>query len=357
VKERSDGLGAIELAQMWVPDLILSDIQMPNLDGYQMLERLRGDSQTATVPVILMTGRADFEGMRHGMSLGADDYLPKPFSLSEMLEALEAQLQKRQIRKREAEQKLHSFTSHIALVLPHELLTPLNGILGFATLLRTDEGVLTRTEVQEFTQSLLDSAQRLHRLIQNFMIFAQIEILSNDTARSSNIRSQVTQAPARLIRKVAMAEAAKYQREMDLVLELSELPVAFTSDYLSKCVEELVGNAFQFSPTGTRVEVRFNEGAAGPTLSITNEGPGMSPAQVAQIESRAQFTDRIRGTEGAGLGLSIARGLVELHGARLRVSSLPGRTTMLTLVFQRASPPSVIPPVAEPKLTQNAVMA
>ena len=335
VKERSDGLSAVEVAQMWGPDLILSDIHMPGLDGYEMLEQLRGDSKTATVPVVLMTGRADFEGLRHGMSLGADDYLPKPFTLAEMLAALETQLRKRQLRQREAEQKLHSFTSHIALVLPHELLTPLKGILGFATLLRTDEGTLTRTEVQEFTQNLLDSAQRLHRLIQNFMIFAQIEILANDPQRSEKMRAQVTKMPARAIRTAAQAEAAKFQREKDLVLEVTDSPVAFTQDYVAKCVEELVCNAFQFSPRDTRVEVRFQDQPAGPTLTVTNLGNGMTSAQLAQIESRSQFTDRIRGAEGAGLGLAITRGLAELHGARLRVQSLPGRSTTATIVFQR----------------------
>lgn len=335
VKERSDGLSAVEVAHAWGPDLILSDIHMPGLDGYEMLEQLRGDSKTATVPVVLMTGRADFEGLRHGMSLGADDYLPKPFTLAEMLAALETQLRKRQLRQREAEQKLHSFTSHIALVLPHELLTPLNGILGFATLLRTDEGALTRAEVQEFTQSLLDSAHRLHRLIQNFMIFAQIEILANDPVRSQNMRTQVTKMPVRTIRMTAQTEAAKFQREKDLVLDLSEAPVAFTQDYVAKCVEELVCNAFQFSPKDTRVEVKFSDQPAGPTLSVTNLGNGMSPSQLAQVESRSQFTDRMRGAEGAGLGLAITRGLAELHGARLRLQSLAGRSTTATIVFQR----------------------
>ena len=340
VREQNDGLGAVEAARNWIPDLILSDVHMPNLGGYDLLEQLRKDARTGTIPVILMTGRADFEGMREGMSLGADDYLPKPFDLAVMLQAIEVQLRKRQLRQREAEQKLHSFTSHIAMVLPHELLTPLNGILGFATLLRTDEGTLTRAEVQEFTQNLLDSAHRLHRMIQNFMIFAQIEILANDAVRSADMRAQSTSNPGRLIRSAAQAEAAKYRREKDLALELREIPVAFTRDYVAKCVEELVGNAFKFSPADSRVEVKFGDQAAGPTLTITNRGPGMTNAQIAQVEARSQFTDRLRGAEGAGLGLAIARGLAELHGATLKVQSVPGHFTTVSLTFQRGEAPA-----------------
>lgn len=248
------------------------------------------------------------------------------------------------------------------MVLPHELLTPLNGILGFATLLRTDEGTLTRAEVQDFTQNLLDSAHRLHRLIQNFMIFAQIEILANDPARSQNMRTQVTKMPGRTIRMIAQAEAAKFQREKDLVLELSEVPVTYTQDYLAKCVEELVCNAFQFSPKATRVEVKFSDQLAGPMLSVTNLGNGMTSAQLAQVESRSQFTDRIRGAEGAGLGLAITRGLADLHGARLRVQSYPGRFTTATIVFQRPvasqTPAAGAPPVASgnPTIADQPVM-
>jgi len=145
----------------------------------------------------------------------------------------------------------------------------------------------------------------------------------------------VTKMPVRTIRMTAQAEAAKFQREKDLILDLNEAPVAFTQDYVAKCVEELVCNAFQFSSKDTRVEVKFSDQPAGPTLSVTNLGNGMSPAQLAQVESRSQFTDRIRGAEGAGLGLAITRGLAELHGARLQVQSLPGRSTTATIVFQR----------------------
>src|SRR5208283_1991590 len=127
--EAQDGVRGAELARKKLPDLIICDVNMEKVDGYAMLSTLHSDPATASIPFILMTGLADQAGMRHGMELGADDYLPKPFSIEALYAAVEARLKKAKAVREEAERKLTDLRDNISLMLPHELRTPLNGIL------------------------------------------------------------------------------------------------------------------------------------------------------------------------------------------------------------------------------------
>src|SRR5437588_5387582 len=185
VIEAENGERGIELARKELPDLILCDVNMDKVDGYLTLSSLRSEPLTAAIPFILMTGLADQAGMRHGMELGADDYLPKPFTIEALYAAVDARLKKAQTLRKEAEQKLADLRDNISLMLPHELRTPLNGILAYGEILAADAATLPAREIAEMGQVIHDSGKRLERLIENFLIFAQLEILGTDPQKIS----------------------------------------------------------------------------------------------------------------------------------------------------------------------------
>jgi DNA-binding response OmpR family regulator len=106
VVEAENGVRGIEVARKELPDLVLCDVNMEKMDGYATLSSLRADPITASIPFILMTGLADHAGMRHGMELGADDYLPKPFTIEALYAAVEVRLKKVQTVRQEAEKRL-----------------------------------------------------------------------------------------------------------------------------------------------------------------------------------------------------------------------------------------------------------
>src|SRR6266403_6100533 len=142
VVEAGNGAIGIEVARKELPDLILCDVNMEKLDGYLTLSSLRNEPATASIPFILMTGLAANAGMRHGMELGADDYLPKPFTIDALYAAVDVRLKKTQALRQEAERKLADLRDNISLMLPHELRTPLNGILGFGEILASEADTL-----------------------------------------------------------------------------------------------------------------------------------------------------------------------------------------------------------------------
>src|SRR5277367_3218049 len=180
VIEAANGNDGIEKARKELPDLILCDINMGKVDGYLTLSSLRGEAPTAAIPFILMTGLADSASMRHGMELGADDYLPKPFTTDALYAAVEARLKKSQALRDEAEKKLRHLRDNISLMMPHEMRTPLNGIISNAELLAQSAATLKPAEIAEIGQEIHTSSERLARLIENFLIYSQLEMIAAD---------------------------------------------------------------------------------------------------------------------------------------------------------------------------------
>src|SRR5262245_61619620 len=192
VVEAENGAAGVDVARRVLPDLILCDVNMDKMDGYLALASLRNDPTTAPIPFILMTGMADNAGMRHGMELGADDYLPKPFAISDLYAAVEARLKKAQTLREEAEKKLTDLRDNISLMLPHELRTPLNGILAYGEILGSDAATLQATEIAEMGQIIYESGRRLERLIENFLIYTQVEVLAADSKQAIALRTKNT---------------------------------------------------------------------------------------------------------------------------------------------------------------------
>jgi two-component system, sensor histidine kinase and response regulator len=336
VIEAHNGPDGIEKARKELPDLILCDINMGKVDGYLTLASLRTESPTAAIPFILMTGLPDNAGMRHGMELGADDYLPKPFTTEALYAAVEARLKKSQTLRDEAERKLASLRKNISLLMPHEMRTPLNGIVSNAEILATSAATLTPDEIVEMGQEIFNSSQRLERLIENFLIFAQLELIAADPKNINALRIGKSDHPASLIHELAEAQATQAGRPNDLTVEAMDISVPMSEEYFTKILNELVQNAFKFSEAGTPVSVKLAETFNGISISVTDQGCGFSTEQIKRIGAYVQFDRKMRDQQGLGLGLVIVKRLLELHGGELLIEGQEGMGTTVTAKLPRA---------------------
>ena len=337
VFEASDSDQGAAKARELLPDLIICDVNMSKSgDGYATLSKLRDDVATATIPFILMTGLADSAGMRHGMELGADDYLPKPFKVDELYATVNARLRKVQTVRDEAEKKLSLLRSQISMMLPHEMRTPLNGIISNAEMLAESAGSLEPKLIAEMSREICQSGQRLERLIENFLIYAQLELVGTDVQSVAALRSARTKRPADLVRTAATAQAETVGRSNDLVLELTDVPLALAEDYLKKIVTELVQNALKFSDHGTSVYVRLAAAGDEIEFSVRDYGRGFSTEQIRRIGAYMQFERKLQDEQGFGLGLAIAKKLVEVHGGALTVESYSGKGSTVTVKLPKA---------------------
>jgi signal transduction histidine kinase len=333
VVEAENGAAGIEVARRELPDLILCDVNMEKVNGYLTLSALRNEPVISAIPFILMTGLADNAGMRHGMELGADDYLPKPFAIEALYAAVDARLKKAQALRQDAEKKLADLRDNISMMLPHELRTPLNGIVAYGEILAADASTLPPAEIAEMGQVIYDSGKRLERLVENFLIYAQIELLGADPQKVSALRLKQTTSPAKLIEEHARAQAHAAKRVDDLVLELADHAMPISEDYLAKIVEELVQNAFKFSEAGRPVRVALFTLPNGVALSVSDRGRGFSTEHITKVGAYMQFDRKMQEQQGLGLGLTIAKRLTELHGGTLTIQSERGSTTTVTVKF------------------------
>jgi signal transduction histidine kinase len=332
----ADGREGLETARKYLPDLIVCDVQMPTMDGYQTLSALQQDPITCTIPFIFLTALRDQQHIRYGLGLGADDYLTKPFTVNELINVVNIRLAKKEAIQRVSDRKLTELRDSIGMALPHELLTPLNGILGLAAVLLDEQTPPSTVEARDFARSIQLSALRLHRLIFNFIIYSELELIGSDPKRIAELRKGPTTEIRDIIAGTAQEKAEASARTEDLVLELEEGTAVMAADRFRKAVEELVDNAFKFSRGGSPVRVQTRVTERHCVVRVADQGRGMTAEQVASIGAHMQFERRFYEQQGAGLGLIIARRLAELHGGDLTIDSVPGEQTAMELSIPRA---------------------
>jgi signal transduction histidine kinase len=275
--------------------------------------------------------------MRHGMELGADDYLPKPFKVDELYATVDARLRKVQTVRAEAEKKLSQLRKQITLMLPHEMRTPLNGIISNAELLATAADSLGPGEIAEMGREISQSGFRLERLIENFLVYAQIQIVATDPQNIASLRAARTSLPAQLIRDTAGELADRCGRKNELVFDGSDQPIAITEEYFKKIVSELVQNAFKFSDAGSPVCVSLLAVGDEMEFIVRDAGRGFSPEQIQRIDAYMQFDRKMQDVEGMGLGLAIAKKLTELHDGTLNIESIPGYGSTVIVRLPKSS--------------------
>jgi signal transduction histidine kinase len=328
-----NGKVGVQAARKHLPDLIVCDVVMPELDGYGALAALRQQPETATIPFIFLTSMSERDHFRQGMELGADDYLTKPCTSEELLKAIATRFQKQAAVVQQSQQQLEDLRHSIALSLPHELRTPLNSILGLAEVLMDDHDLVDRQEVYELAEGIHKAADRLYRLIQNFLLYAELELSSHDPERIALLRSSETHYPKILVANVATQVAQQANREADLNLDLQNAMVRIADLKLKKIVEELTDNAFKFSKPGTPVNLTAVAGDRGLTLYISDRGRGMIPEQIAELGAYMQFDRKFYEQQGSGLGFAIAKRLVELHNGSIEVESVLGQQTIVKVML------------------------
>ncbi len=321
VIEAEDGISGVALARQNRPDLILSDIMMPHLDGYGVFRQLQEERPTAAIPFIFLTAKADKKDLRKGMGMGADDYLTKPFTRDELLQAVQSRINKRARVEEEITSGLEDLRYAIAAHLPHELRTPLICILGYGAILEENSDSLTPQDVAKMGRSIYDSGERLNRLIENYLLYTRLQAIASDPANLKRLRQVTTSFPGDYVRQTAWQVADEHQRLADLEVEADNASAAISEEYLEKIIREIVDNAFKFSAPDTMVVVTTRVEGQRYILSVRDRGRGMEPEQTRAIGAYMQFDRKHYEQQGSGLGLAIAKQVAELHDGDLTIES------------------------------------
>jgi signal transduction histidine kinase len=331
--EATNGKDGVDQALKIVPDLIVCDIRMPGMDGFETLEELRKHESTARIPFVFLTGEDPRTHLRKGMNLGASDFILKPIDLDDFIKAIQVRLDESDERKIETQRAINELSENITRALPHELRTPMTGILGLAELLKSQAEEMKPEEIKVLAQALFDSAVRMNQTLEKFWIHTQCLFLASDQGALTASRQTGSQKVHQVMTRVAEEIASSYDRSADLVLHLSPLSLAISERYLEHVLRQATDNAFKFSHAGTHVIISTaSENGIG-TIAIQDNGRGMSDEQIKKIHMFMQFDREQHEQQGLGLGLMIAKRLTEIHAGNIHVNSIPGTGTTVSLSF------------------------
>jgi CheY-like chemotaxis protein/anti-sigma regulatory factor (Ser/Thr protein kinase) len=326
-----NGEEGVKIANEIIPDLILCDISMPIMDGYKALELIRQNHALSTVPFIFLTAYTEKGNMRQGMEKGADDYLVKPYSRDELIAAIDAQWNKYHLIEQRVQKKVDEVGRNVTYALPHEFRTALNEVIGSAKFLCSGADDVTKEEVKEIADDIVFSANRLLKITENFLIFVSIESFAMNPEKRKLLRTFRTEEPESLIKDLSNMISSKHERIDDLYLEANaeHVSIEMGSENFYKLFTELLDNAFRFSIAGKKVNVRLSIDDCSFLMEIEDEGRGMSREQIKNIAALTQFERTIYEQQGVGLGLVIAKKLVEIHDGKFDILSEEGKGTLI----------------------------
>lgn len=324
-----NGYIGVELARRERPELIVCDIMMPEKDGYEVLEEIRRDPQTATIPFIFLTAKTERVSRRHGMMLGADDYLDKPFLIEEFLGSVRSQLGRRYELNEAAHQRLEDLKQSIITALPHELRTPLNTVIGFSDMLAMEAQQLKPDQIVAWAGHINLAAHRLYRLVENYLYYVRLQV-ATQTGESLNQDNEYVTDICGIIEAEAHKRARQEDRQLDLSLDIQSGGVMLNISHedVHKVVTELIDNAFKFSEAGQAVRVSGQPTENGMyEIAVHDEGHGITDEQARNIGAYMQFERWLYEQQGMGLGLAVVKDLMTLHGGELHLEGKPERGT------------------------------
>ncbi|KJH73659.1 ATP-binding protein [Aliterella atlantica] len=325
VETAANGAIALDMIQQQLPDLVLTDVMMPEVDGFQLLNSLRADPVTKSIPIILLSARAGEEATIEGLEAGADDYLIKPFSARELVARVETQLQMSRLRQ---EQSANRFKNEFLMTITHELQTPLANILGWTPLLKQQPFDWAKAAIA------LDTIER------NAAIEAKLvkDLLDVSSILSGKLRLNLQGVDLVFLLQgvVATFHPSAEAKNIQLIEAISNvsLPHLADSDRLQQVIANLLDNAIKFTPQGGEVTIRLERLDSDIEITVSDTGIGIRPDFLPNVFDRfTQAEVPSRHTPGGvGIGLAIARHLVQLHGGTIEVASLgEGQGTTFTI--------------------------
>lgn len=322
----SNGADALEKVGIDRPDLVISDIMMPEIDGYELLERFQKQPELTNIPFIFLSAKVEVRDLRKGLLLGVDDYVTKPFHGQELVDTIKNRLEKNKKIRAEYEKIQKS----IALYVPHELRTPLVSIMGYADLLLSEFNEIDSESAIEMISHIQGSAMRLNETIEKFLIYSELVLENGEKSAPSSEKGNVLINEHAII-EIISDKLIKYERNNDLRVEVESSELNLNRSHFQFMINQLADNAFKFSKRGSSVKIFGIKDGENYRLSFNDCGIGMTKEQIHSISAFNQHERFRRQQEGNGLGLVTIKKILELNKRGMKIFSEPDKFTKVVI--------------------------
>jgi two-component system sensor histidine kinase/response regulator len=327
----TNGSQALRSATQRRPDLILLDVMMPEMDGYEVCTQIKADRQTADVPIIFLTAKVERESVVRGFQTGAVDYVTKPCNSEELLARVRTHLELKHARDQLND--LAARRTKFLTILAQDIRNPFGETSGFLQGLIDHGDNLSWPELQEYLGHSLKQAERTEGLLNQLLDWALGQIQKTNFPVSRSL------FPLKICAESVLKAAAPYAEAKNIVLELEmdpKLKVWADMNVMVTVLKNLLGNAVKFSASGSMISLQATDQKEGVEISVVDTGSGMTQEQLESALGDASKRNPTRGTEGEkgmGIGLLLCKQFVEAHGGALMVESEPGKGTRARFVL------------------------
>jgi DNA-binding response OmpR family regulator len=359
-----NGAQALDLAHTEKPDIILLDIAMPEMDGYEVCKKLKKNPDTKGIPIIFLTARVEKEDIIKGFELGAVDYIIKPFNFNELISRvrthidlkqkteklqninveLESKVEKRTEQLRIANEELKSANEKLTrahdelstldktktefvLHINHELRTPLNGIQGYLSVL---EETLQNESQVEHVSAIKNLTHRLIKVAELSLLFTELK--TNE--------SQIEIRPVNFISSLNEAIDVRDRSEKNIEIEIEnpfhELSVLAEPKLLSSCLSIVIDNAIKYSPDNSRVMISVKRYHEYIEMTILDDGPGFSKKALGDLFSFFTADNLHQESHGFGVGLATTKLILDLIKGSIEIANRQPKGALVRLKFLEA---------------------
>jgi two-component system, sensor histidine kinase and response regulator len=316
-----DGFEGIFLAEAHAPELILCDVNMPELDGYGVLSSLRKNSDTAITPFIFLTAKAASEEIRQGMNLGADDYLTKPFSRQELLAAIKARLSKQKIHAQKTDTLLSDIGESLSYSISEKIFNPLDEILGASEIFVQDSIIIEPNDIRKLGENIQSNSKFLKRAILNIFMYLNMELMFHNSEALKIIKNIYTTRPGDFVFMISMQLARKYECSKNLTVNIENARLKISTSDWNKIVEESLAFVFSIFQKGSLIDVKTETIEDTFQYSIRLEADELPYQLVHKISQKTSRDQAFYENLDPGLGLLIIQFIVKLYDGCFLIKS------------------------------------
>lgn len=336
VNSAENGFEGISQFMVFQPDLILCDVMMPKVNGYNVLKTIRNSGTQANTPFIFLTSMSEKIHIREGMLTGADDYLTKPFLFQDILSAIETRLKREYKRRNELKEQLLQYRREFNNISSHEYNTPFGSIFGFLHLLTDNFSDFSETEALSMLEMITVSCKRLKKTLDNSQLYQDLnQIDPGDNWHKQYAEGQFL-VTERWITDICHTVAhyceinLGYTIPFNIAVQNANLRISEMN--LQKIFAELLDNAFKFSMEKSCINIVGLTENNTYKLIIANQGREFKQEHIEQVGPYRQFERKKYEQQGSGLGLWIAKELTQLNRGQLSISGNEGHTLITVCI-------------------------
>ncbi len=325
-----NGRQALQMVSNVKPDLILLDILMPEMDGFEACRQLKQDPGIKDIPIIFLTAKTDTTDIVNGFKLGAVDYITKPFRGEELLSRVKTHLELK--FSREALKELNATKDKFFSIIAHDLRDPLQFLLLSADSLYNDYDSFDETKRKDYIHRFHNNSQQLSALLENLLTWARSQ------SGSIEIKPGEIDIGALAAETIDLLKGNAQQKDIALSSLIGTGIFAFADkDMIRTVLRNLISNAVKFTPRGGEVKVNASTSTKGDRLeiSVTDTGVGINEQDITGL-FRIDVKKSTRGTDnekGTGLGLILCKEFVEKNNGTITVTSTPGKGSCFTFTL------------------------